>query len=140
MDGGEGNENAMVPPKMPTGLSIRQTVLDNNPDGEFDDSVGVMRTGSGEISCINVEIDLAFRAMMDRIDKFDEYGASLGPTTEMAKFSLSFAVFAAKVAAMGARAFGVYFRAFSDDGLGQIVDVIDPFRGIGQIISRTGHG
>ena len=130
----------MVPPEMPTGLPIREAVLNNDPDGHLDDGVGVMRTGSGEIGCIDVEIDLTFWTMMYRIDKFDEYGSPLGPTTEMAKFSLSFAVFAAKVAAMGARAFGVYFRAFSDDGLGQIVDVIDPFRGIGQIISRTGHG
>jgi hypothetical protein len=35
---------------MPTGLSIGEAVFDDDPDGKFDDCVGVMGTGSGKLS------------------------------------------------------------------------------------------
>ena len=49
-------------------------------------------------------------------------------------------MFSAVVTAMGTRTFGLYFRAFSDDRLGQIVEIVDSFAGIGQIVTGTGHG
>jgi len=41
---------------------------------------------------------------------------------------------------MGTRTFGLYFRAFSNVGLWQIVEIVDSFAGIGQIVTGTGHG
>jgi hypothetical protein len=130
----------MVPPEMPTGLSIGEAVFDDDPDGKFDDCVGVMGTGSGKLSRIDVEVGFAFRTIMHGIAKLDIDRPSLGETTKMVEFSFAFTVFSATVTALWARAFRAYFRAFFDDGLGQIVDVIDSFRGIGQIITGTEHG
>lgn len=102
--------------------------------------MGVVRTGSGKVARVDVEVKFAFRAIMHGISKLDKNGASFGAIAEMSKFSASFAMLAAIVTAMGARTFDLYSRAFFDDGLGQIVDVIDAFRGIGQIITGLGHG
>ena len=90
-----------------------------------------MRAGSGNVGRVDVEMGLAFRAIMHGIGKLDKNGTSFGAITEMTKFSASFAMFSAVITAMGTRTFGKYFRSFFDDGLGQIVDVVDSFRGIG---------
>jgi len=85
----------MIPPEMPTGLSIRQPVLDNNPKGKFDNSVGVMRTGSGQVGRVNVEIYVTFRAMMHGIDELNIDGPPFGTTAEVPELSPALAVFSA---------------------------------------------
>lgn len=83
--------------------------------------MGVVRTGSGKVARVDVEVKFAFRAIMHGISKLDKNGASFGAIAEMSKFSASFAMLAAIVTAMGARTFDLYSRAFFDDGLGQII-------------------
>lgn len=99
-----------------------------------------MRAWSGKIGGVDVEKDFTLRTTMHGIGKFDKNGTSFRAIAEMAKFSMSRAMLAAVVTAMGTRTFGEDFRACFDDGRGQIVDVTDSFRGIGQIITGAGHG
>ncbi len=85
-------------------------------------------------------MDFTFRAIMHGISKLDKDGTSFRTIAEMTEFSVSGPMLAAVVTAMGTRTFGEDFGASFDDGLGQIVDVADSFRGIGQIITGLWHG
>jgi len=55
----------MIPPKMPTRLSIRESVFDDDTDGEVDDGVGVVGVRGGEVGDVDVEEDFTFRATMN---------------------------------------------------------------------------
>ena len=130
----------MISPKMPTGFAVRQGVFDNDTDGEFDDGVGVMGVWCGEVGGVDVEEDFTFWTTMHGVRKFENDGAPFGTVAEMSQSPLGGAVFSAVVTAMGTRTFGLNFRAFFDDGLWQIVEIVDSFAGIGQIVTGTGHG
>jgi len=130
----------MIPPQMPTGLPIGQPIFDDDANGKFDDGVGVMSTGSGEVGGIDVEEDFTFRTTMNGVGKFDDDGATARLIAEMPQSPLGGTVFAALVTAMGTRTFGVNFRTLFDDRLRQVVVWIDSFAGIGQIVTGTGHG
>ena len=99
-----------------------------------------MGSRSGDVGRVNVEMDFTFRTEMNGVGQFENDGTSFRTIAEMTELSLSFAVLSAVVTAIGTRTFDLYFRAFFDDGLGQIVEIFDSFRGIGQIITGTGHG
>jgi len=73
----------MIPPKMPTGFAVGQSVFDDDPDGEFDNGVSVMGARSGEAGGIDVEEYLAFGTTMDGVGKFEDDGASFGSIAEM---------------------------------------------------------
>ncbi len=99
-----------------------------------------MRTGGGDVGGVDVEEDFTFRAIMHGISKLDKDGASFRTIAEMTEFAMPGPMLAAVVTAMGTRTFNLNSRLFFDDGLGQIVDVADSFRGIGQIITGLWHG
>jgi len=130
----------MISPEVPTGLTIGQSVFGDNTNGEFDDGVGVMGVWCGEVRGVDVEVDFTFRTAVYGISEFDTDGPTFGRIAEMMEFSFSGPMFTAVVPTVGTGTFCVYFRAFFDDGLRQIVDVVDPFTGIGQIVTGTGHG
>jgi transposase len=45
LDGGEGNEDPVIPPEMPGGNSVRQAVFHYQTDGQGEDALGGMTTG-----------------------------------------------------------------------------------------------
>jgi hypothetical protein len=49
LDGGEGDEDAMVAPVVPTGGLIGQAVLHHQPDGQGHDPMGVVGLGRGQV-------------------------------------------------------------------------------------------
>ena len=130
----------MIPPEMPTCLAVGKPVFDDDTHGKIDDGVGVMSVGSGDVGSIDVEEYFTFRTTMNGVRKFQNDGSPFRAVAEMPKFSFSLSMLSAVVTAVRTRTFDEYFRAFFDDGLGQIVEIFDSFRGIGQIVTGTGHG
>src|SRR5262245_14469180 len=49
LDGGEGDENTMVTPEMPTGGAVGQGVLDDQAHGQPLHAAGVQTLGRGEV-------------------------------------------------------------------------------------------
>jgi hypothetical protein len=124
---------------VPTCLTIGQPVFDDNTNGEFDDSVGVMGVRCGEVRGVDVEVDFTFRTAVYGISEFDTDGPTFADIAEMMQFPFSGPMFTTVVTAVGTGTFCEYVRAFFDNGLGQIVDIVDPFSGIGLIITGAGH-
>jgi len=73
LDGGEGNENPMIPPEMPTGTAVGQTIVDDESNGKFNDSVRVIGLRRSEVSHINGEECLTFTTVVKGVshDDFD---------------------------------------------------------------------
>src|SRR5438045_362844 len=59
LDGGPGDEDTMIPPEVPAGRSVRQAVLDDQPDGRLLDAVGVVALGQGQVGHVGVEAPAA---------------------------------------------------------------------------------
>jgi hypothetical protein len=51
-DGGEGDEDAVVAPEVPTGGLIGEAVLDDESDGQGHDPMGVAGPGRGQVGHI----------------------------------------------------------------------------------------
>jgi len=59
LDGGKRHKHAVVAPEVPTGGSVGHAIFDHHAHRQIDDAMGVMATGRGEITEIDVEILLA---------------------------------------------------------------------------------
>ena len=71
LDGGEGDEDAVIAPQVPTGRLIRQAVLHHQPHGQGDDAVGVVALGQGQVRHVGVEVGVALGAVVLRVGELD---------------------------------------------------------------------
>src|SRR5262245_4475842 len=74
LDGGEGDEDPMVAPEMPTGGLIGEAVLHHQPDGQGHDPVSVAGLGRGQVGQVGREVVAAPSAMMLRVGEPDLAG------------------------------------------------------------------
>jgi len=63
---GKGHEDTMVPPEVPGGCPVGETILDDQPDSRRDDTVGVTAPGQGKVQHVGIEVLLAARTIMLR--------------------------------------------------------------------------
>src|SRR3954466_4607406 len=73
LDGGVGDEDAVVAPQVPTGGLIRQTVLGHQADSQPLDAAGVQAFGQSQVGQIGAEVAIAVVAAMFGVgdDKID---------------------------------------------------------------------
>jgi hypothetical protein len=64
LDGGPGDENAVVTPQVPTGRSIRQSVFDDQTDGCLLHTVGIVTRGKSQVERVGVEAASTMGATM----------------------------------------------------------------------------
>ena len=62
LDGGEGDEDAVVAPEVPRRRPIRQAIFDDQTHREGDDTVGVVATRRSEVREVGAEIQAAATA------------------------------------------------------------------------------
>jgi hypothetical protein len=125
---------------MPTRLTIRQTVLDNNSHGKFDDGVGVVRAGGGDVGNIHSEVFLAVFASMNGKMQFEFDGTTCSAIPKIMQFSLT-GTSSRRAATTSRTRSGLTISCprFVMGG-GQFLDIADSFRGIGHVFSGTWHG
>ena len=71
LDGGEGNKNTVVPPEMPTGGAVGKAVIDDESNGKFDDRIGIVRLEWSDVGGIDIEMFVAFAAIVVRESQDD---------------------------------------------------------------------
>ena len=64
LDGGVGDEDAMISPQVPTGRPIRQTVLRDEAHGQLLDATGVEALGECEVGQVGGEVAATGSAAM----------------------------------------------------------------------------
>ena len=61
----------MISPEMPTGIAIRQTIVDDEADGKLDDDVGIAGFRRCNGGHIDVKIGLAFTTVVNGVAQDD---------------------------------------------------------------------
>jgi hypothetical protein len=74
LDGGEGDEDTVVAPEMPTGDLIGQAVFHHQSDGQGHDTVGVAGLGRGQVGHIGGKEAATPGAVVLRVDEADIAG------------------------------------------------------------------
>jgi hypothetical protein len=74
LDGGEGDEDAMAAPEVPTGGLIGQAVLHHQPDGQSHDPRGVAGFGRGQVGHVGGKEVAASGAVVLGVGELDVAG------------------------------------------------------------------
>src|SRR3954468_179932 len=74
LDGGEGDEDAVVAPEVPTGGLIGEAVLDDQSDGQGHDPMGVAGPGRGQVGQVGGKEAAAPGAVVLRVGEPDVAG------------------------------------------------------------------
>src|ERR1051325_3174244 len=64
LDGGVGDEDAVIAPQVPTGGLVRQAVFGDETDGQLLDAAGVQAVGQSQVSNVTGEATAAVEAAM----------------------------------------------------------------------------
>jgi hypothetical protein len=140
LDRGEGDKNAMVAPQMPAGGLIGQAILHNEAHGQGNDAMGVMGLGQGVVGHVGVEMLPTAGATMLGVHKVDVTWPTGHQVANVMQNSLARSAAKAGLATKGTRAMREVPGAANDLGFGKIFGSGDPFRGIRQVPSGSGHG
>jgi hypothetical protein len=125
---------------MPTGLPIGQTIVDDEPNGKFDDRDRVIGFWRSDVGGIDVEVFVTLTTIMHGISQMKIDGPCRVVIAEMMKFSVTNFVPGGGAFAIGAGTFFGGARATFDFGRWQIVRICDSFGRIGSILTGAGHG
>src|SRR5262245_32018252 len=140
LDGGEGDENPMVAPQVPTGGLVRQAVLDDEPHGQRDDAVRVAGLGQRVLGGVRREVAAAAGAVMLRVDEVEVTRSGRDQVPQVVKDAREDTVTRAPLAASRAGLVFEVAAAANDFGLGQILWARDTPGGVGQVGAGTRHG
>jgi len=77
LDGGEGDEDAMVAPEVPAGGLTGQVVLHHQPDSQRHDPIGVVGLGRGQVRHVGSEVAVTPGAIMLGVGEPDLTGPAL---------------------------------------------------------------
>jgi len=104
LEGGEGDEDAVVPPQVPTGGAVGQSVFDDETDGQPLDPVGVRGPGCGQVGQVGGETTAAASAAVsgERDEEVD--GVSGACVAEVVQGACVEGIAAGPAAAVGAGA------------------------------------
>jgi hypothetical protein len=128
----------MVPPQVPRGRPIGQSVLDHQPHGQIHHRSGVLSPSSRQILGVRGEVNPARDAVVLRVRQMDVFGASLR-SAQVVQRPLDHPISRSRVAALGARSAPIIPRPPFDPWLRQVLDPLNPLRGIRDVLSGSRH-
>jgi hypothetical protein len=133
LNGGQGDEDAVIAPEVPGGGLVGQTILGYQPDGQILNAAGVVTLGQGQIGQIGGEVEVAVAAVMPREGDNEVDGAAQAGVAQVVQSARGDGVASGTAAAarattgfiVAAFAFDTRFRKVLDGGnaLGDIGDV-----------------
>src|SRR6185436_12422002 len=115
---------------MPTGRSIRQTILDHQTYGQRDDAVGILTLRRSQIGHVRVKITLALAAVVLRILQVDLSWSSREQVPNVMKLAVHAPFAIATFRAVRAGTSAIVAAAIEHLGLGQIFNARNSFRAI----------
>jgi len=129
----------MIPPKVPTGGAVGQSIRDDQLRGQIDDGVGVVAAGRGQVGRADVGVIATLQAAMLRVGQVDDKGPPGDEIAEVVERApLVIPVGAAY--ATGAGSPFVVPAAPAGLGLGEIFDTEDAYGRVAAIFSGSCHG
>ena len=140
LDSGEGDEHAVVSPEMPTGSTVRQTVLHDQPHCQRDDAMRVVTLGECQLGRVCVEVALTFAAIVLRVSETNVPRASADQIPHVVQRPLESPFAIATVLALRTRPARKVPAAYRDFRLGQVFNTGNSLGSIRQVLSRSSHG
>jgi hypothetical protein len=139
LDGGVGDEDAVVTPEEPAGVAVGQAIFGDQTDGPLLDAAGVLTVGQSQVGDITGEAIAAAEATMTRESDQQIDGTVGAGITKVVQGTGAHAVApgAMATALAGARPPGATVPF--DVRLGQVFDARDAFGSIRNILPWTSH-
>ena len=140
LDGGEGDEDPMVSPEVPTGGLIGQAVLHDQPNGQRHDPMGIEGLGRGQVGHVGGEIVAALSAVMLGIGELDVAGPAPQRVAEIMQGAGKDPIPGAGLAASRTRPMLVISTARDQLRGREHLGIGNAQSGVWRVDSRTKHG
>src|SRR4051812_15114881 len=139
LDGGVGDEDAVVAPQVPTGSLVGQPVFGDETDGPFLDTAGVSAVRQSQAGQINGEATAAPEAAVAR-EGDDHVNRAAGPRiTEVVEGTGAHGIATGTMAAARTGSRRPVAAPPLDPRLGQVFDARDALGYVGDILTWTSH-
>src|SRR5262249_24363396 len=139
LDGGVGDEDAVVAPQVPTGGLIGQAVFGDQTDGPLLHAAGVSAVTQGQVGDIDGEATATSEAAMPP-ERDTQANGGVGPSgPEVVQGARAHRIAAGAVAAARAGPRWPVATAPLDPRLGQVFDTRDALAAVGDILTWTSH-
>jgi hypothetical protein len=139
LDGGVGDEDAVVTPQVPTGGLVGQAIFSDQADGPLLDALSVAAIRQSQIGKITGEARAAAEAAMPR-EGNDQIDGAIGPSIpEVVEGPGAHGVAAGTLATARARSPRAVAAAPLQAWLGQVFDPADAFGDIRNIVPWSSH-
>jgi len=139
LDGGVGDEDPMITPEVPTGGAIRQSVLDDQTDGQPLDAAGIQALGRGEVGQVGGEATAATATAMPREGNEQVAGPLGAGIAEVMEATCIQGIAAGTPTTAWARPRGVVAGTPFETRRGEVFDPRDAFGGVGHIRAWSSH-
>src|SRR5262245_32631732 len=106
LDGGKGDEDAVVAPQVPGSGLVGQAVLGDQPDGQVLDAARVVAPGQGQVGGVGGEVEVTGRAVVPGEGDDQINGASGAAVAQVVQGACGAGVAAGTAAAARAKAGG----------------------------------
>src|SRR5262245_53824608 len=140
LDGGVGDEDAVVAPQVPTGGLVGQAVFGHQADGHSLDAAGVQAFGQGQVGEIDAEVATAVGATMLGVGDNQIDRAARAEVAQVVHGARGNSVAARTAAAEPATASRVVAASVFDTRLGKVLDAGNALRDIGEVLAWTRRG
>src|SRR3954451_10358737 len=140
LDGGVGDEDAVVTPEVPTGGLVGQTVLDHQANRQLLDTAGVMALGQGQIGQVDGKVTAAVATVMFGVTDNEVERVAGARVTQVVQGARGNSIASGAEAATGATARGIVAASSFDTGLGKILDAGNALGDVGDVLAWTKHG
>jgi hypothetical protein len=130
----------MIPPKVPTGGAVGQSIRDDQLRGQIDDGVGVVAAGRGQVGRADVGVIATLQAAMLRVGQVDDKGPLGDEIAEVVERAPDLVIPVGAAYATGAGSPFVVPAAPAGLGLGEIFDTEDAYGRVAAIFSGSCHG
>jgi hypothetical protein len=140
LDGGVGDEDAVVAPQVPTGSLVGQAVFGHQTDSHPLDAAGVQALGQGQVRQVDAEAATAVGAAMlgvgdNKVDRAARVGVA-----QIVQGARGDGVTAAAATTEPTTASRVVAASRFDTRLGKILDPGNALGDVGDVLAWTGHG
>jgi hypothetical protein len=130
----------MVPPQMPRGRSVRQTIFHHQPNRRVNHPVRVVALGRGQVLHIRVEVTTASQAMVLGVRDLNIPRSAGNRVAKLVKSTNDRTQAIGTPPALRTRPTSVVPTSLTDLGLGQVLHPNDALGHIRNVPSWPGHG
>src|SRR6266446_847934 len=139
LDGGVGDEDAVVAPEVPTGSLVGQAIFGDKTDGPLLDTTGVLAVGQSQVGDVNGEATATAEAAMAG-ERDNQINGVIGPSiTEVMQGTGAHGIAAGTVATAWAGPRWPVTTARFKARLGQVFDTSNALGDIRDIFPWTNH-